>query len=105
ILFQGGQGGFLVGVGGYDEFAGVAERDVVFGAEVVHQAVAFDAEACFEGIFRVVDAGMDDATVARAGGHTELGILLDEKDVLGAMGDGVGYGPADYAAADDWDVG
>src|SRR5712672_1613239 len=43
--------------------------DVVLGAEIVHQAIAFDAERGFEGIFRVVDAGVDYAAVAGAGGH------------------------------------
>src|SRR6266851_5244959 len=105
ILFQRVQGGFFVRVSGYDEFSGVAEGDIVFGAELIHQAVAFDAEAGFEGIFRVVDAGVNDAAVARAGDHAELGILLDEENVAGALGDGVGDGAADYAAADDEDVG
>ena len=54
--------------GDYD-LAGVAEGDIVFGAELIHQAVAFDTEAGFEGILRVVDAGMNDAAVAGAGGH------------------------------------
>ena len=92
-------------VSGYDQFAGVAEGDVVLGAKVVHQAIAFDAESGFEGIFWVVDAGVDYAAVASAGGHAELGILLDEEDVAGALGDGVGDGAADYATANDENVG
>jgi hypothetical protein len=44
---------------------------------------------------------VDYAAVASAGGHAELGILLDQEDVLGALGDSVSYGRADYAAADD----
>jgi len=73
----------------------------VLSAEIVHEAIAFDAERGFKGIFWVVDAGVDYAAVAGAGGHAELGILLDEEDILGALGDGVGDGGADYAAADD----
>src|SRR5579859_5973066 len=48
---------------------------------------------------------MDYAAVAGAGGHAQLGILLDQEDVLRARRDGVGYGGSDDAAADDQDVG
>ncbi len=105
ILFQRDQRGFFVRVSGNDQFAGVPERNVVPGAKLIHQAVALDAEALLQGIFRVVDAGMNHTAVARAGGHAELRILLDEENVIGVLGDGVGDGATDYAAADDENVG
>jgi hypothetical protein len=76
----------------------------VLRAKFLGQTVAFDTVASFPGIFRVVDAGVDDAAVARAGRHAELGILLDEKDVLPTAGESFGDGATDYAAANNQNV-
>jgi len=99
------QFGGLVGVGGDEEFSGAAMGNVVGGAEFVGEAIAFEAVARFEGVSRVVEAGMDHAAVARAGGHAGFGKRFDEKDVVPAGGEFAGDGAADDSAADDEDVG
>ena len=48
---------------------------------------------------------MNYAAVARAGGHAEFGILLNEENVVRTLGNSVRYGAADYAATDDENVG
>ncbi len=95
----------LVGIGGDEEFSRAAMGNVVGGAEFVGQAVAFEAVARFEGIFRVVEAGMDHAAVARAGGHAGTRKGFDEEDVVPAEREFPGDGAADDSAADDEDVG
>ena len=75
---------FFVCIGGNDEFPGVAKSHLVLRAEIVGEAVAFDAKARFQRILRIVNARMIDAAVARAGRHAEFRKLLDEKDVLPA---------------------
>ena len=87
-----------------DEFTGGAERDVVLGAKFLGQAIPFHTMPSFPGIFWVIDAGVDNAAVARAGGHAESWILLDEKDVLPAAGERFGDGATDNTAADDQNV-
>src|SRR5208282_5124391 len=87
-----------------DKFTGGAVRNIVLGAKFLGQTIAFHTVAGFPGISRVVDTGVDDAAIARAGGHPELGILLDEKDVLPAAGEGIGEAATDYAAANNQNV-
>ena len=87
-----------------DKLPGGAVGNIVLRAKILGQAIAFDTMACFPGIFRVVDAGMNDAAVARAGGHAEFGNLFDKEDVLPAAGKRFGDGTADYAAANDQNV-
>jgi len=53
----------------------------------------------------VINSGMDDATVASAGTHAEAGILLQQKNVRPMPRKFHGYSAADYAAADDQNVG
>ncbi len=47
-FLQRGKFRLLVRIAGHDEFTGVAEGDVVLGAEIVRKAVARDAVARFE---------------------------------------------------------
>ena|ERR1700739_1988073 len=47
---------------------------------------------------------MNDAAIARAGGHAKFGKLLDEKNVLPAVGECFRDGAADNAAANDQNV-
>ena len=88
-------------VGGDNNFSAVAERNVVFRAEFVREAVAFDAVAGLQRILRIVDSRVVDAAVARARGHAELGKFLDQKNVLPALRNGMSDGTADDATADD----
>src|SRR5690242_20430983 len=48
---------------------------------------------------------MDYATVARARSHAHARILLNKKNVIPALRGSMSDGAADYAAADDQDVG
>src|SRR5262249_35422326 len=102
---QGREVGFLMRIGGHHQLAAVAMRNTVFGAKFVEQAVAFDAVARLQRILRVVDTGVNHAAVAGAGGHAELGELLDEKDVLPASRNRVSDRAANHAAANDQNIG
>src|SRR6266568_998894 len=103
-FLQRGEFRFFVWFGGNDEFAAVAIRHVMLRAKFVGEAIPLNAEARLQRVFRVVDAGVVDAAVARAGGHAQLGKLLDEKNVLPARGDDAGDGAADHATADDQNI-
>jgi len=83
----------------------MAERHVVFFAEFIGKAVAFHAKPRLQRIFRVINAGVVDAAVARARRHAQLGKLLDKKNILPAFRGGVGDCTSNYAAADDQYVG
>src|SRR5258708_65521 len=96
---------FLLCVGGHNEFSAVAERNVVLNAKFVRQPVAFDRVAGLQRILRIINSRMNDAAVARAGRHAELGKLLDEKTVLPGLGNGAGDSAADDATADDYEIG
>src|SRR5208283_972490 len=73
-----------------DKLSRGAAGHVVPGAEFLRQAIAFDTVTRLPGIFRIVDSGMDHAAIARAGGHSELWILLNEKNILPAAGERFG---------------
>lgn len=51
---------------GYDPFGDLSVLDIVFVTDVVEEMVASDAEAGFEGICWVVEAGMDHFAIAGA---------------------------------------
>ena len=77
----------------------------MLGTKFVRKPVALHAEPGFQRIFWVINAGVVDSTVARAGGHAELRKLLDKKNVLPALGDGACDGTADNATADNQNIG
>ena len=58
---------YLAVVGGEDEFSQALERYLVLFAEGVEAVFAFHAEAGFEGAGGIIEAGVDDFAVARAG--------------------------------------
>src|SRR5260370_16197496 len=70
---------FFMWLGGDHKFSAMAERNVVLGAEFVGESIAFHAQARLERVFRIINSGMVDPAVARAGGHADLGKLLDKK--------------------------
>lgn len=87
---------------GDEPLARPAVGDAVPVAELVQQVLAAEAELRLEGVFAVVDAGVDDLAVARAGLCADGGVTLYEH------GGGAwlerelaGNGEADDAAADD----
>src|SRR5579871_1455949 len=56
-------------------------------------------------MFRIVDSRAIDAAVARAGGHADLRILLDEENILPVLRNGLRDGAADDATTDNQNVG
>src|SRR5690242_15740894 len=97
--------GLLVRIGGDDQLSAVAKRNAVLLAEFIRKAVAFDAQLRLQGVLRIIDSRMIDTAVAGAGGHSELGKLLDQKNVLPPLGNGARDGAADHAAADNQNIG
>ena len=56
-------------------------------AELVHQALAFDAELRLQRPRRIVNPGMNDAAVVRARVETGPGVPLEETDGLPGGGE------------------
>src|SRR5438552_16951298 len=90
---------------GHHQFSAVAKRHVVLFAELIRKPDDLHAKPRFQRIFRVINAGVVHAAVARAGGHAELWKLLDKKNVLPVFGDGARDRAPNHAAADDQNVG
>ena len=67
-----------------DQFSGSAVGNTVLGTKFLCQAISLHTVASLPGICRIVDAGMDDAAVARAGRHAEFRELLNQEDILPA---------------------
>jgi hypothetical protein len=77
----------------------------VCGAKFVGQWIAAKTMASFQGAGRIVQAGVDDAAIARAGAHADFGERFENKDVTPAAGEGAGDRATYDTAADDHDVG
>jgi hypothetical protein len=77
----------------------------VFLAKFVRQAISFDAVPRLQRILWVVNAGVNDSAVPRTRGHPELRILLDQKNILPARGNGSRNRAADNASPDDQNIG
>jgi hypothetical protein len=80
-------------------------QNLVRVAELVRQAIAADAMAGFERAGSVINPGVDDAAVPRAGAHAELGHLLEKEDVLPSRGSGTRDRATNDASTDDEDIG
>jgi hypothetical protein len=87
-----------------DELAGNPIRYVIFRAKFYGQAIPFHAMLGFPRIRGIVNARMNDAAVARTGGHSELRKLFDEKDFLPATGQSFRNRATDNTAANDQNV-
>jgi len=74
------------------------------GAKFVGQLIAAEAMASFQGARRIVEAGMNDAAIARTGAHPDFWQRFQNKDVTPAGGEGASDRAAHDAAADDHDV-
>ena len=66
-LLDGAQFIHLIGTGRHDELAAALVGDAALGAVVVQHLLALHAQTRFQRAGRVVDAGVDDLAVARAG--------------------------------------
>jgi hypothetical protein len=67
----------------------------------IRETVSLDAVAGFPGIFWVVDSAMDYTAIPAAGGHAELGILLDQENIPPAARERFRNRAADNAPSDD----
>ena len=92
--------GQLVLAGGDDQLAAIAVRDATAAAVVVEPPLALDAEPRLQAAGRVVDAGMDDLAVARAGLAADQLVALQEDHLAPGLGQGAGDRKADHAGAD-----
>ena len=69
--------GDVFGRSGDDQLAGARMGDVVLSAEVVQAPSPLHAKLGFQGVRGVVDAGMNDTTVVRAGVESEPTLPLE----------------------------
>ena len=87
-------------VGGHDQLAAIAMRHAVLGAVGIEQAPAGDAGARHQAALGIVDAGVDDFGIARAGLGADAFGGLDDDDLTAGKGKGAGDGEADDTCAD-----
>ncbi len=87
-------------VGGGDQLAAIAMRHPVLGAVGIEQAAAGNAGARHQAALGIIDAGVDDFGIARAGlGADALG-RLQHDDLTAGKGKGAGDGKTHHAGAD-----
>ena len=79
-------------------------RHAVTRAELVHQIAAFDAQPGLQRAGRIVDAGMDDAAVMRAGVHARAGVPLEDTHRRAGRGNRARGGEAGHTGADHGDI-
>jgi len=77
----------------------------VRGAEFVGQLISAETMASFQGTRRIVQAGVDDAAVARARAHADFWERFENKDVAPAAGESAGDGATHDATANDHYIG
>src|SRR6185503_2562710 len=93
--------GDLGGVGRDQDLAAAAMRDRALGAARVEQVAAGDAQPRLEAARRVVQAGVDDAAVARRRLLPDLAIALEDRDRVAAPRERGRAREPDHAGADD----
>jgi hypothetical protein len=93
----------LVIVSRDDQLAAPRMGDVVLAAELVEERPALDRQARFEGVRRIVDAGVDDAAVVRAGLEPVAAVALDDRHAPRRRQLGRDRQP-DRPGADDGDI-
>lgn len=93
-------GGFVVR-GGDDELAQTLVADAARRAVLIEQVLAAHAQAGLQAAGRIVDAGMDDFGVARAGAGADGFGGFGHQHFAARQGQGAGDGQADDAGADD----
>src|SRR5690606_12127669 len=95
------QGADLFFPGGDDELAAARVGYAVGCAVVVQGLAALDAQPGLERAARVVETGVDDFAVARAGGGADGGFGFQRQGFQPGQGAGARHGQADDAGADD----
>ena len=87
-------------VGRHDQLAAIAMRHAVLGAIGIEQAPAGDAGPRHQAALGIVDAGVDDLGIARAGLGADAFGGLDHDDLTAGKGKRAGHGKAHDACAD-----
>ena len=87
-------------VGGDDQLAAIPVRHAVLGTVGIEQAPAGDAGARHQAALGIVDAGVDDLGIARAGLGADAFGCLDDDDLAAGKGKRARHGEADDACAD-----
>ena len=87
--------------GGDNQLAQPAVRNAAALAIGVEPIAAFDAEPGLEAARRIVDAGMDDFTVAARGLGADPALLLRHDHLATGTGQGARDGQADHTGADN----
>ena len=82
----------LLAVGRHDQLAAIAVRYAVLLAVVIEQAPALDAGARHQAALGIVDAGVDDLGVARAGPGADALGSLENDDLTAGKGKRAGNG-------------
>src|SRR5215469_10144973 len=91
----------LLVIGGYDQLAATAMFDAMRLAVGIQALPAGDTELGLGGSGRVVDPGVNDLAVARAGPGADGACRLEDQDLTATHGQGPRYREADDARADD----
>ena len=86
--------------GGNRELAAAPMRDAPLGTVAVQKIAAGDAQPRFEGIGLVVDAGMNDFTIARTGMHAEVAFAFENDHFPATSRQRPGHGQANDPCAD-----
>ena len=87
-------------VGRDDQLAAIAMRHAMLGAIGIEHAPAGDAGPRHQAALGIVDAGVDDLGIARAGLGADAFGGLDDDDLTAGKGKRAGHGEADHAGAD-----
>jgi hypothetical protein len=85
----------------HDQFAAAPMRHPMRHAVFVQQLLAGDAAARLQRSFRVIDAGVDDLRIARAGMGADRVLGLEDHHLASGHGEATRDGEADHARADD----
>ena len=91
----------LVRVVGNHQLARAPERNAVALAVLEEQTRAFDAVSRLQRPARIVEAGVNDLAVVRAGAQARARFAFQHADALAAAGNGQRRGQTDHAGAHD----
>ena len=98
---QGVQAFFLLPLRGDDRFPAATMGNASCRRVGVEAAIAVDAQGGFQGMARVVEPGVNDFAVARAGFLPESGVAFEDDGLEACCGQRAGAGQPDHAGADD----
>ena len=94
----------LMFVGGDDQLAASRVRNGVGFAEAIEAISPLDAQHRLEGARGIVEAGVDDAAVVRAGGAARFRFALDERHRRAELGQRQRRRKPGHASADHRDI-